>query len=166
VPVARYHGIDQSATALALAEGELSALDCPVDLHLADFVDLLPRWREPVDVAWIGLSLHHLQAPAKREALRAARLLLGKHGILAIYENTSPDGEDREGWLRRWDELRPAWTAYTAEDWEIASSHVHAADFPETDARWHALGLEAGFSEVRVLYAAPTDLFRLYAFRA
>ena len=46
------------------------------------------------------------------------------------------------------------------------SGHVHAADFPETDATWHALGREAGFARVRELFAAPSDLFRLYCFTA
>ena len=163
--VARYCGIDRSATALALAKDHLSLLDCPVALHEADFVDLLAGWREPVDVAWIGLSLHHYRTPEKVGVLRAVRRILRAGGILVIYENTSPDGEDREGWLRRWDGQRPAWTAYTADDWEIASSHVHAADFPETDSRWRDLGREAGFAEISELYAAPTNLFRLYAFR-
>jgi hypothetical protein len=45
-------------------------------------------------------------------------------------------------------------------------THVHAADFPETTTRWHELGHAAGFREVRELFVAPTDLFRMYAIRA
>jgi hypothetical protein len=37
---------------------------------------------------------------------------------------------------------------------------------PETASRWHELGHEAGFSNVQEAFASPTDLFRMYTFRA
>ena len=68
--------------------------------------------------------------------------------------------------MRRWDEQRSAWTAYTPEEWSMACEHVHAFDFPETASGWHELGWASGFNRVRELFRAPTDLFRLYAFQA
>lgn len=165
-PIARYHGIDLSHTALAIARDTLAALMCPVDLREGDFVEVLQAWQEPVDVAWIGLSLHHFATAAKLDLMRQVGRLVGPRGLFLIYENASPDGEDREGWLRRWDEQKPSWTAYTPEEWEAMRTHVRQADFPETTARWHELGHAAGFREVRELFVAPTDLFRMYAFRA
>jgi hypothetical protein len=44
--------------------------------------------------------------------------------------------------------------------------HVRAYDFPETSSRWHSLGREAGFAQVRELFVAPTDFFRMYCFQA
>jgi SAM-dependent methyltransferase len=165
-PIARYHGIDLSPTALGIARHTLAALACPVDLREGDFVEALRAWRAPVDVAWIGLSLHHFPIGAKLDLMRQVGRIVGPRGLFLIYENTSPDGEDREGWLRRWDEQEPLWTAYTPDEWDAMRTHVHAADFPETTTRWHELGHAAGFREVRELFVAPTDLFRMYAFRA
>lgn len=166
LPVAHYHGVDLSADALGLARANLAGLPCPVALHRGDLAGFLGAFEEPVDVVWIGLSLHHFGKEEKRALMRQARRITGPGGLLLVYENTSPDGEDRAGWLRRWDMQRPLWTAYDADEWRTMSDHVHAHDFPETRSRWHSLGREAGFLDVREVYAAPTDLFRLYRFRA
>jgi hypothetical protein len=98
--------------------------------------------------------------------MRQVRNIVGDRGLFLIYENTSPDGEDRDGWLRRWDNQKPSWTALAPEEWEAAIAHVHAKDFPETTSQWHALGHEAGFGQVRELFVAPTNLLRVYCFRA
>ena len=163
--VTHYHGIDQSEAALDLARETLAGLSCSVTLEQRDFVEALGDRPAPADVVWIGLSLHHLRAPAKLAALRAIRGIVGEDGLLLIYENTSPDGEDRTSWLRRWDEQRPAWTAYSSEEWDTMAAHVHAADFPETVSSWHELGRAAGFTTVQEEFVAPTDLFRMYRFR-
>jgi SAM-dependent methyltransferase len=160
--ITHYHGIDLSAVALDLARDVLPVLDCPVTLQHADYVEALGRWSAPVDVVWIGLSLHHLRTPEKLEVLRAIRSLLPPDGHLLLYEDASPDGEDREGWLRRWDAQQPSWTAYSLEEWETITAHVHAADYPETVSRWRSLAEEAGFAAAREVFVAPSDLLRLY----
>ena len=164
--VANYHGIDQSAAALDLARVALTALPCPVRLEQRDFVEALDDCLPTVDVVWIGLSLHHLQAPEKLAVMQDIRNSLSEEGLLVIYEPTSPEGEAREEWLRRWESQQPLWTGYTAEEWNAVSAHVHAADFPETISGWHTLGIAAGFHSVEEVFAAPTDLFRMFCFRA
>jgi ubiquinone/menaquinone biosynthesis C-methylase UbiE len=164
--VASYHGIDLSQPALELASQALEMLACPVTLDRRDFVEALRDNPEPVDVAWISLALHHFMAPMKLTVMRQIRSIVGDRGLFLIYESTSPDGEDRDGWLRRWDAQEPWWTGFTHEEWEMGRAHVHASDFPETTSRWHALSHEAGFSQVRELFVAPTNLLRLYCFRA
>jgi SAM-dependent methyltransferase len=162
--VAHYHGIDFSAAALAIAAGNLAGLGCPTTLEERDFVEAVSDDTVPPDVAWIGLSLHHLHTPDKLAFMRKARRVLGETGVFLIYEDASPDGESREAWLERWDAQKPAWTAYTEVEWNTVTGHVHAADFPETDSTWRRLGLEAGFGTVREFYRAPTDLLRLYCY--
>ena len=162
--VAHYHGIDLSQPALDLASEALAELTCPVVLEQRDFVESLSDRPEHADVAWIGLSLHHLLTPAKLDLMRAIRGVVGNRGLLLIYENTSPDGEDRDTWLRRWDRQKSSWSALTTAEWDAMTAHVRAADFPETASQWHSLGREAGFGKVRELFAAPTDLFRMYCF--
>jgi SAM-dependent methyltransferase len=165
--VAHYYGIDLSQTALDLARESLAALACPVTLDHRDFVEVLRDRSEPVDVVWIGLSLHHLLAPAKLTLMREIRSVVGERGLFLIYENTSPDDEDRDAWLLRWErQSQPLWTALTPEDYEAMWAHVRANDFPETTSRWHSLGHEAGFDRVRELFVSPTDLFRMYCFEA
>ena len=164
--VAHYHGIDLSQPALNLAANALTTLRCPIMLDRADFVEALRNWSQPVDVAWIGLSLHHLMAPAKLALMRKIRGMVGGHGLFLIYEDASPDGEDRTAWLRRHDRQKPSWTALTLEEWDAITAHVHTADFPETASRWHSLGREAGFTRVRQLFVAPSNLFRMYCFQA
>jgi SAM-dependent methyltransferase len=163
--VASYHGIDLSQPALDLAAQALEQLACPVTLHQRDFVEALSDNPEPADVVWIGLALHHFLAPMKLTIMRRIRRIVGDQGLFLIYESASPDGEDPDGWLRRWDAQKPWWTAFTHDEWEAGRAHVHASDFPETASRWQALGREAGFSQVRELFIAPTNLLRLYCFR-
>lgn len=162
--IAHYEGIDLSRAALDIADASLPALGCPFVLNEGDFAELLPQREEPVDVVWIGLSLHHLRTPEKRTVMRSLRSILGEDGRFLIYENTSPDGEDREGWLERWQAQRPFWTAFDATEWDVTWDHVSAADFPETVSGWQNLAQEAGFERVRELFVAPSDLFRLYSF--
>lgn len=162
--ISHYHGIDFSAAALDIASKTLKVLDCPVTLEQRDFLEAIVEWKQVVDVAWIGLSLHHLLTPEKLAFMRNVRKILAPGGMFLIYENTSPDGEDREHWLQRWDLQKPFWTAYSEEEWNAMAAHVHAADFPETDASWHRLGREAGFASVKEVFATPTDLFRMYCF--
>ena len=131
-----------------------------------DFVKGLRDWQHPADVVWIGLSLHHLLAPAKAETLRDIRRIVGPGGRLLIYEDASPDGESREEWLQRGDAQEPYWPAYSRREWMMVNHHVHASDFPETDSAWHALGKNAGFARVTTLFVSPTDLLRLYLFQA
>lgn len=163
--IASYCGVDLSAEALRLASAALTRLTCPVSLRQGSFVDTLATWREPIDVIWIGLSLHHLLQPGKLQTMRAARKLLNESGLLLVYENASPDGEDRDGWLERWDEQEPHWTGLTPDEWRRMAAHVRTYDFPETVSHWRVLGREAGFRATQELYVAPTNLFRLFAFR-
>ncbi len=164
--IAQYSGVDLSAPALALAAENLASLVCPVILEQRDYAEAVRDWPGHEDVVWIGLSLHHLQAPRKLEVMRSVRRIVGENGLFLIYEDAGPDGNTREAWLRRWDTQRPWWTAYDDAGWHAVTDHVHADDFPETDAGWRALAHEAGFGSVRMLFAGPTDLLRLCCFRA
>jgi SAM-dependent methyltransferase len=165
--VAHYHGIDLSEAALQLARSALAGLNCPVILERRDYVEALRDIREPMDVVWIGYSLHHLDAPAKLALMRDIRGVLADGGLFLMCEPTSPDGEDRSAWLRRYERLnQPLWAAMTPEEWDAVIAHVRAADFPETSSRWHTLGREAGFSDVREVFVAPDDLHRMYCLRA
>src|SRR6516162_2414123 len=143
--VSHYYGIDLSQAALEQASKALKLLECPVTLDHRDFVEALRDWPKHVDVAWIGLSLHHLLAPAKLSLMREIRGIVGDAGLFLIYENASPDGEDRDAWLRRClRQSQPLWPALTVGEYEAVAAHVRDNDFPETTSKWQSLGREAG----------------------
>ncbi len=162
--ISSYCGMDLSRPALAMAAQAVQDLDCPTELIEGDFTLLLAQRREPADVAWIGLSLHHLLTPAKRRAIRAIRKLVPQDGLFMIYEFARQEGEDRDAWLRRWSDQRRGWTEFSPEEHTAVAEHFATADFPETAATWQALGRDAGFATMAVPYTSPSDLLRLYCF--
>jgi SAM-dependent methyltransferase len=164
--VGRYVGIDISKPSLEVAQEALAALDCPVELRCQDFVEAVHAWNEPVDVVWIGQSLHHLPTPSeKREFMKRVRALLLRNGLFLIWEPTCFDGEDREGWLARFRQLRPGWLGMTDEEFAAFDSHNTASDFAETAETWLAIGREAGFEHVDQLMVVPNRLARVYRYR-
>lgn len=167
LPVVRYDGVDISPQALAIAETSLTGTGCAFGLHEADFASALSGWRDPVDVIWIGQSLHHFRAPEKRAILRDAHRLLaaGRGGTLVIWEPTLNDGEDRDGWCDRFARDRPAWAPLEDAEFDSMASHVRASDHPETSSDWLAMGREAGFAHAEELVVSAWALARVYRFR-
>ena len=162
--VGAYFGIDLSQPALDLAREAVETLGCPVTLQCRDFVEVLRDWDAPVDVAWIGQSLHHLQLADKLALMRRIRHIVGDHGLFLIWEAISFDGENREAWFRRFEQIRPAFTSLSPEEWDAMAEHTRMADIPETNAQWHRLGHEAGFGRTRQLFVAPHQLSAMYCF--
>ncbi|MBX9580101.1 MAG: class I SAM-dependent methyltransferase [Gemmataceae bacterium] len=166
-PVARYHGVDLSEPALAAARAAVAALPCPAELERADFVAAvrdLPAGA--ADVVWIGLSLHHLQTPAKADLMRAVRAVVGGDGRFLIYEPVCREGEGRPAFLDRFEATyRPLFAAMTADEWAAIMAHVRACDLPESPSGWAGLGRAAGFSEVRELFTDPPGMITLFGLR-
>ena len=98
-PVGRYVGVDISEQSLDVAREALGGLTCPIELRLEDFPAAIQNWQGPLDVVWIGQSLHHLRAPEKRVFMRRVADLLPANGLFLIWEPTCLEGEDREGWM-------------------------------------------------------------------
>jgi SAM-dependent methyltransferase len=165
--IAHYRGIDLAPLALELAKYNLEALPCAVELEEADFVQAMRAGSEPADVVWISLSLHHLTTPNKRALMREIHDRLSPDGALLIYEPTRRDGEDRTTYLDRFEDTRRRnWTALSPTEFEEAMRHVRTCDLPETVSDWQTLGREAGFSRVAEVFKAPSDLFRMFSYRA
>jgi SAM-dependent methyltransferase len=162
--VGRYIGIDISRPSLDVAQQALENLHCPVDLRCQDFVEAISAWDEPVDVVWIGQSLHHLRAREKQEFMRRVRTLLPRDGLFLIWEPTFFEDEDHEGWMERFCRLRPEWSMVTDEEFAAFESHCRASDYAETSATWKAIGREAGFERVDELLVVPNRLARVYRY--
>ena len=164
--VAHYHGVDLSMPALELASATLEGAPFEVVLDHADFVEAVTGRDTHADAFWFGLSLHHLGTDANRALMAAIHRALAPDGLFMIYEPTMRDGETRDAYLARFDAVNePLWRTFlSAGQWQEIAGHVHACDFPETAGDWTRLGREAGFGHVCEIFAAPTDLYRMYRF--
>ena len=163
--VGNYVGIDLSEGSLRLAHSALQALPCPVDLRCGDFAEAMSNWSEPVDVIWIGMSLHHLTMPDKARTMKDAYRAVGGAGIFMIWEPTPLDGENRAEWLTRFSKLRPNWSAISDEEFAAMEKHMLLADFPETAATWCGMGRDAGFSHADEIFMMPNRMGRVFQFR-
>lgn len=164
--IAHYHGVDLSLPALELAKRQLQALECAVKLEHADFADAVQDRSHRSDVVWFGLSLHHLTTPRKRNMMHDVRNLIAADGAFVVYEPTLRAGENVPAYLDRFEALaRDTWTACTPEELDMALEHVRSCDLPETGSDWIKFGRDAGFSKAEELFRAPTDLFRMFAYR-
>jgi cyclopropane fatty-acyl-phospholipid synthase-like methyltransferase len=165
--VRHYHGIDLSQAALELAAANLAGLPCAVDLDHRDFVDAMMRRPEHADAAWCSLSIHHLATDDKLNLMKAIRGAVGARGMFMLYEPTRRDGEDRPGWLSRFEQVNKAlWNVLSPPEWEQIWRHVSTCDFPETAATWCELGRAAGFGTARQVFVDRTDFFRLFRYEA
>ncbi|MBM3544360.1 MAG: class I SAM-dependent methyltransferase [Alphaproteobacteria bacterium] len=156
--IRHYHGIDLSKPALELAANNLQNVPFEVELDHRDFVEALIRRPEPANVAWCGLSIHHLQTDGKEHLLKAIHD--STSDFLMIYEPTLADGEDREGYLERFRRVnRPLWTFMTEDEWKQIEHHVTTCDLPEHAATWLDLGRKAGFTKASQTFLDPTGFY-------
>ena len=162
--IAYFYGIDLSARSLELASGNLKVLPCPFELRCCDFADAVADWPEPVDVAWIGMSLHHLQQREKALLMKNVHKALAPGGLFLIWEPTLLEGETRAQWLDRFSGLRRAFAAITEVEFRAMESHMRRADFPESADTWLAMGRQAGFGNAVELFAMPNRMGRVFKY--
>ena len=163
--IAHYYGIDLSPRSLELASESLKALPCPADLRCCDFVEAMADWPDIVDVAWIGMSLHHLQPQGKVRLMKNVRDALSRSGLFLIWQPTLLEGETRDEWLDRFSAYRNVWAALTDEEFAEMDAHVRLADFPESADTWKAMGREVGFSQAEQIFLMPNRFGRVFQFR-
>lgn len=163
--VGRYVGVDISEPSLDVARDALRDLACPVELRRQDFPEAVENWSGPLHVVWIGQSLHHLRAPEKRKFMQQVARLLPADGLFLIWEPTCLEGEDREGWMERFRQMRPYWPAVSDEEFASFDSHHRASDYAETAKMWKGMAREAGFAQADELLTVPNGLACVYRFR-
>ena len=162
--IARYYGIDLSARSLELANENLKALPCPFELQCCDFSEGMTNWSVPVDVAWIGMSLHHFQPLEKAQLMKNVHKVLAPGGLFLIWEPTLLEGETRAQWLDRFAGLRKAFAAITEAEFQAMESHMRLADFPELAKTWHAMGRQAGFGNAEEIFVMPNRMGRVFKY--
>ncbi len=163
--IGRYIGVDISGRSLDVAREALRDLPCPVELRRQDFPEAVENWNGPLDVVWIGQSLHHLRAPEKRTFMQQVAGALRSDGLFLIWEPTCLEGEDREGWMERFRHMRPHWPAVSDDEFASFDSHHRASDYAETAETWKGMAREAGFEQAEELLTVPNKLARVYRFQ-
>jgi hypothetical protein len=164
-PIGHYHGIDLSARSLELARTTVATLPCRTELHCRDFAEAMASWRQPVDVVWVGMSLHHLQPAAKLRFMQDVFRSLRAPRLFLIWEPALLNGENREEWIDRFSLLRPDWAALSDEEFAAMEEHSRLADFPETPEDWLAMGRDAGFAQAEEAFMMPNRMGRVFKYR-
>ncbi len=161
----KYLGIDVSEQALTLARREFEGANIEARFERADFVNFEGIISAPVDVIWIGFSLHHLDTPEKLRFMKKARKALSSGGIFMIYEPIFQEGEDRGMYFERFKHtFHRHWKGLSEEEGASLLEHVRESERPETVKGWVKLGIEAGFSEAKEVLAEKTGLYSIFKF--
>lgn len=163
--IAQYYGIDLSTRSLELASENLKVLPCAIDLQCRDFLEAMATWSVPIDVAWLGMSLHHFQQIEKTQLMENVHKVLAPGGLFLIWEPTLLENETRAQWLDRFAGLRKAFAAITEAEFQAMESHMRLADFPESADTWLAMGRQAGFDEVEEIFVMPNRMGRVFKYR-
>ena len=61
--------------------------------------------------------------------------VVADHGIFLIDQDASPDGEDCDAWLRRWDDQKPWWPAVATEEWDAMKGPHSPQQFSRKQTR-------------------------------
>ena len=164
-PVASYTAVDFSAPALALAEGNTAALDCPREFLEVEFTNFL-RIRDGIfDVIYLGLSLHHLGREEKREAMTHLHRLLAPGGVFCMFEPILHGGESRDECLARWHRhMDGPYDAFPAAAREAVWDHVRTFDHPESLDEYFDSARAAGFAGGEVLFQDQGNFYALMRF--
>lgn len=181
--IVEYTGIDMCHPALEMARGNLAELNCRQLLIEGDYSELIALHREalraasmshvmrdaassaekkPADLGWAALTLHHLSNDAKQEFCHGCRELVKPSGYLMIYDPMLAEGETREDFLKRWEDiLKTRFTGLSREDSKAMLEHVSRSDYPESLSTMREMGKKAGFGRMKVLFEDPTGVYQL-----
>jgi hypothetical protein len=158
--VRTYTGVDFSAPALASAAEKTAALHIPREFHEQDFTHFLHNHRGTFDITYLGLSLHHLEIPAKRDALADLRRITN---TLYLYEPILQAGETRDECLTRWHRAMDGpYDAFPPAAREAIWTHVRTCDFPESPDTYLTAARAAGFNSTETLFTDTNNFYSLF----
>jgi len=162
--VRTYTGIDFSAPALASAAEKTAALHIPREFHEQDFTRFLRDHQGAFDITYLGLSLHHLETPTKRDALADLRRLTN---TLYLFEPIFHAGETRDEYLARWHRAMDGpYDPFPPAARESVWTHVRTCDFPESPDTYLAAARAAGFQVGEILFTDRHNFYSLFRFQA
>jgi len=164
--VDRYSGVDISRSALDLARNNMSEIPCSKSFVNGDFYSVTDEDLGKFDLIWIGLSMHHLSLLQKDHFIARCCQVLKPDGRLMAFEPTMRDGEDRDEFNKRWQNVcMSRWNALSDDEKESISNHVFTSDFPESLTTLKQIGTSHGFSDVKSLFCDPDEIYHLACFQ-
>jgi ubiquinone/menaquinone biosynthesis C-methylase UbiE len=163
--IARYCGVDESASALARAKIALMPRDFSCELIAGDLLDTATTLSESFDLIVASYSFHHIAGCEQKErVLRECHRMLSNDGVLAVIDVFRQEGESREAYLQRWeDNARTNFAALSDAEKDTLIDHVRSSDYPESLSTYQTIGNRAGFRYVDSL--AEDSLNRLVALK-
>lgn len=164
--VTHYTGIDLSEAALQAAREELQRLECEKELKSGELNEFDSLTEPPLDVIWVGLSLHHLDTEEKAGFIKKVYESLSDDGIFLIYEPVFLDGEHRGSYFKRIKVIiESTWTGLSDEETGALLEHVRTTELPETEDTWIRLGRDAGLRSAEKIFSEPIGLYSLFIYR-
>lgn len=161
----QYIGIDVSDQALTLANQELKNLDIEFTLLRGDFFDFDKILEDPVDVVWVGFSIHHLETLEKLEFMKKVKNALGNQGVFMIYEPILIEGEDLESYYHRFEKtFKEHWRGLNKKEADSLLEHVRESERPETTIDWINIGRDAGFKRAEKVFSEKTGLYEIFKY--
>lgn len=162
-----YTGVDFCAPALALAKTNLAKLPTPITLQEADFTTFLAKQRQVYDIAYLGLSLHHLDLESKRISVQNIRRCISPDGIFYLYEPFLHSGENREQYVDRWiAAMDGPYDAFPSDARASLQEHVSQSEQPESLEDYLKIAKEAGFTGSEILFRDAQNFYALLRFTA
>lgn len=163
---AKYVGIDLSETALDLAREEFGDSHIDADFVITDLLNFHGVVEPPVDVVWVGLSLHHLGFEDKAFFMRKVKEVLADGGLFLIYEPVYINGENRLQYCERFkNAVLAEWHTLERDEKQMIIDHVYESEIPETPETWIKLAKDAGFESARQLFTDRYKLWSLFKFK-
>lgn len=161
----KYIGIDVSADALSFAKKELDNTGLESTLIRSDFSDFDNIIEKPVDVVWVGFSIHHLESADKLEFMKKVKNTLSEGGLFMIYEPILLEGENVALYYERFKEtFYLHWTGLSKEEGDSLLEHVRESERPETTRDWIRLGKDAGFNKAEKVFSEKTGLYEIFKY--
>ena len=155
--VASYTGIDLSAAALEIAQGNMAQINCEQTFIQDDISkvveELAENRKQSFDIVTTSFVLHHLSLAQKDKVIEQVFHLLKPKGVFVLIDIVCKEGEDREKFVNRYlENMRQNWTALSSQDMSMIENHISTYDFPETQTTLYQLAQKHNFVRFECLY--------------
>jgi SAM-dependent methyltransferase len=146
LPLARFTGVDASASALPLAQERLADWDVPCTWVRDDLMRWAEQEGERFAVITCLFGLHHLADAGKRRFLEVVGGRLAEGGLLLIGDIFREPTEERPAYLQRYvRRIREQWTGLEPALQDHVVAHITSSDYPAARDQFPAMAHEAGW---------------------
>lgn len=149
VNLSAYLGVDLAETVLARAEENLQGLAPRLTFEAAEITEFMSQSEETFDVILASFCLHHLGAEQKQAFLSQVRRRLNPGGRLIWVDVFRKEGESREGYLARYQNIiQTHWREADETAKRGVFNHIAESDYPETGSALQIWAQASGY-EIR-----------------